>query len=606
MKLSQAQLEAIHHNKGPGLVVAGPGSGKTMVITQRVSYLVEEEKVLPQKIVVVTFTKAAATEMRERFYRVSDNAYKGVVFSTFHGIFYHILRHTYSMEDVGVASEQQKKKILREILEQLQQESQLLEERVASILEEISKVKNNRVAIENFYSLEMGAEIFRQIYHLYQDRLKKNRLIDFDDMLLLTYQLLRKYPKIAKAWQDRIDYLLVDEFQDINPIQYDILRILVEEKKNIFIVGDDDQSIYGFRGAAPEIMLRFEKDFPGTKIYYLSENYRCSGAITKGASRLIGHNQNRFSKDIYTQNPKGDLIYIHKFKDNVSECKWIVEDILAKKEEVEEVAILYRTHVDAHIIAGMLMEYNISFSMKDRIPNIYEHWIAKDILAYIHLAMGEKRSKDMLRIMNRPLRYIKREAVGREKFSFEEMLDYYEDVGWMQSRIEELMEDIDFLSGVEVYRGIAYIRKGIGYDKYLEEYSKEKNIDLEELMNILRTIHEQSRDCKTYEAWIDYIQTYQGELEKSYTKEEEWLSLSTLHGAKGLEYDEVYILDVNEESIPYKKADSRADIEEERRLLYVGMTRAKKRLHLSYVENHYNHPLAPSRFLQEIIQKSDL
>lgn len=600
MQLNEEQQKAVCHDRGPAMVIAGPGSGKTRVLVLRVLALIQKNPALASHILVVTFTKAAAKEMAERFSKLTNNASLGVVFSTFHGIFYYILRQGYPKQWEVIGEDKQRKMMLQ-ILGAYFSTHQVSDDMVKDILEEISKVKNHCIDVDHYYSPNMEAHRFREIYHHYQSQLAKIGAIDFDDILLFTYELLKSHPNLCQRWQDKFQYIMIDEFQDINPLQYEIVKLLVGKKQNLYIVGDDDQSIYGFRGAAPEIMLGFEKDYPTATRYLLSTNYRCQGAIVSAANQLIAHNRQRFKKALKSHYLDGEKVKVHRFKDSLREADYIAR-YLKEIDASKKVGILYRVHTEAQMMVSKLMEYNLSFSIKDQVPNVYDHWIGKDMIAYFRLALGQYKSADFLRIMNKPLRYIKRDSVGVHQFRWGELYDYYQDQSWMKKRIEEMEEDIDYMSGLPVYQSLLYLRYEVGYEDYLKEYAQEKGITLDDLKDVLHTIQEQAREFKTYEDWFGMIGAYKEKLAQSKIEEraKSGIFLSTIHGSKGLEYDEVFILGVNEDVIPYHKMTSRGEIEEERRLLYVGMTRAKQKLNLCFVKEKYQHPLYPSRFLKEI------
>ena len=294
MSLNKAQAQAIAHKNGPCMVLAGPGSGKTTVITKRIEYLIQKHKVKPEEILVITFSRAASREMKERFHTLCFGKSYPVTFGTFHGIYYGILKWAYHINSKNIFSEEEKKQLLYSVIESLELDTDDEKDFVQEVAEEIAIVKNNRILLEEYHASCCDDVIFRQIFKRYERERKAKRKIDFDDMLVLTYQLFAERPDILKQWQKKYRYILVDEFQDVNVVQYDVIRMLAEPDNNLFIVGDDDQSIYGFRGARPEIMLNFPKDFPGAKEIILDVNYRSTKANVSCASRVIGNNKERF------------------------------------------------------------------------------------------------------------------------------------------------------------------------------------------------------------------------------------------------------------------------------------------------------------------------
>jgi len=609
MKYNESQKRAIAHEKGPFLCLAGPGSGKTSVLTRRIYHLIHQYQIPPAAILVVTFTRAAAREMKERFLQLLQDSQTQVTFGTFHSVFYGILRHAYGLSSQNVLREGQKYEFLRDIIHTSSLETEDEKEMIEDLLKEISMVKINRISLEHYYSTSCPEEAFRTIYEEYKMRCKKSRLLDFDDMLVSCYELLMKREDLLQGWQKKFQYILIDEFQDINQLQYDIMKLLAAPENNMFIAGDDDQSIYGFRGAKPQIMLQFPKEFPEAKKEILSYNYRSSKTILRASQRLISHNKHRFSKNIQAYLKEGTSLEIKSFQTNLEEHQYVRESILQYCKEghaFEEIAVLYRTNLDARFLVEVFMEYQIPFYVKDIFPNPYEHWIAKDMTAYIRLALGDSSRKELFRIMNRPNRYISRQALEQSQFSFEGLRWFYEEKDWMCDRIDELEENLYLLKGMTPYGAINYIRHGIGYDEYLKEYARYRNIKAEELYEIVQDLQESAKGYPTCEAWFTHIKEYTEKLNeqaRTQSEKKEGVTISTLHGIKGLEYQNVYIMNVNEGTVPYRKAVLEEAIEEERRLLYVGMTRAKEKLHIFSVEEKHGKKLEASRFLKEIRRK---
>ena len=565
MSFNASQTRAIHHKNGPMLVLAGPGSGKTLVITERTKYLIEECGIDPAQILVITFTKAAATEMKRRFQR-KMNRLCPVTFGTFHAVYFAILKHAYNYSADNIAREEQRYQCMREIIakEHLTYEDET--EFITSLLGEISLVKNSGIEIANYYSKNCAETVFRKVYRQYHEFLYKNRLIDFDDMLVYTKELFEQRADILAAWQNKYRYILIDEFQDINRIQYDIIKMLAGKRKNLFIVGDDDQSIYRFRGAKPEIMLHFKDDYPEAETVLLDVNYRSVKNIVTSAGYLIGHNKERFQKKIEAAD-QGDIpvewqLFESQRKEN-ARIIWDIQEAVEKGAKYEEFAVLFRTNTQPRLLMEQLMEYNIPFRTRDTVPNLYEHWIAKDIFAYIRIALGSRERRDFLQIMNRPKRYISRESLDEETVAFDVWEWYYEEQPWVAKRIEKLEGDIRMLERLSL---------------------------------------DAAREYKTYDAWFDHIENYTKELQEFYRVQNQnpnSVALATLHSAKGLEYENVYIIDVNEGVMPYKKAVLEPEVEEERRMFYVGMTRAKKNLHLFSVRQLNHKDAEISRFIKE-------
>lgn len=604
-RLSKAQKNAVIHKDGPMMVLAGPGSGKTLVITKRIQYLIGHYHIPPQKILVVTFTKAAAVEMKERFWRLAGETLP-VSFGTFHSVFFTILKHAYHYRADNILPETKKYDFLREILYDRHLEVEDEGDFLRSLIGEISLVKGQMLELSYYHSACCGDEVFREIYECYEEKLHQNRWIDFDDILVYTYELLKEREDIRAAWQQKFAYILIDEFQDINRIQYEIVKMLAGDTQNLFVVGDDDQSIYRFRGAKPEIMLGFSKDFPKAEQVILNTNYRSGEPIVETAERIISGNQKRFEKQMRSQKVKYGSVEIKRFETQREENRYIVHVIreeMEKKTDLSQIAILCRTNQGPRQLVGALMAYNIPFYMQDVVPNLFEHWIARNMIDYMKLALGDRRRSTFLRVMNRPKRYIGTEYLTQSEVSFEDLLEKVKDKPWLYEYVENMKEDLRILKSMTPMMAIIYIRKTVGYNAYLSEYARFRRIREEEFTQVLEEVQESARGFDTYEEWFDYIRDYTQELKQQSKKnreEKNGIVISTMHGAKGLEFDRVFLPDINEEVIPHKKSIKEEDIEEERRLFYVAATRAKKYLHIFSTKSLYNKESVSSRFITEI------
>lgn len=610
MSLNHAQTEAVAHNKGPCMVLAGPGSGKTLTIAKRIEYLIMKHKVRPEEILVITFTKYAAWEMKNRTRSICGPSSYAVTFGTFHGIYYGILKWAYRLNQSNLLSDEEKYRILREILPGIDwdQEPEADEEKdyLQELAIEIGNVKNNCMDIEEYESVKYTTEKFRKLYRTYEETKKKYRKIDFEDMLIQCRDLFMKRPDILKKWQEKFQYILVDEFQDVNQAQYDVVRMLAAPQDNLFVVGDDDQSVYGFRGAKPGIMMEFMKDYPKARQILLDVNYRSSGYIVKGALRVIGNNKIRFEKKIEAFRKPDETVHVQEVKDPVQEAEYVLERIREYREKgvsYTEMAVLYRTNVDARAMSELMTEYQIPFVMKEHLNNIYEHFIALDMISYLRLSQGEYDRKYFLQIANRPNRYLTRESMKTGNVSYESLRRYYRDKDWMVDRIDQLEWDMKMICDKTPYAAIQYIRKRMGYDEFLKEYAAYRKISSEDLFAVLEEIWQNSKGYGIIKEWFEHIESY-GKMLKEQNKkngEKEGVNLMTMHAAKGLEFDTVFVIEANEGSCPYKKAIADEEIEEERRLFYVAMTRAKRKLVISYVKEKNGKDLLPSRFVSELL-----
>lgn len=598
------------HNQGPMMLLAGPGSGKTTTMTKRVVSLLENYHVNPANILVVTFTKAAAREMKERFEKLCMDSgitqnYRQVTFGTFHGVFYGILRHAYRLTGKNIISEGQRFDMLRELAYRQRMEIEDEKEFFEGLVQEISEVKNSRIPLEHYYSKNCPDEVFRKIYTSYVTTCRQSRLLDFDDMLLYCYDLLTQRPDILAGWQKKFQYILVDEFQDINKLQYDIVKMLAAPENNLFIVGDDDQSIYAFRGAKPEIMMNFPKDFPSVQTELLPVNYRSTGEIVEAAGKVIAWNKRRFQKKIHTDNEKGTPPLVKAFQNGKEEELYLKDCIVKAHEQgcpYEEMAVLYRTNSGARFLVETLMEYQIPFQMRDVLPNLYDHWIARNFISYMKLATGDRSRKEFLQVMNRPNRYISRDVLDEPQVSFEALRWHYEEKEWMLDRIDKFEEDLNLLKNMTPYAAVNYIRHGIGYEEYLRTYALFRKLKMEDMHEILEELADSARGYQTFGEWFIHIAEYTEKLKeqaRTQISEKKGVVISTFHSIKGLEFDKVFLMDVNEGTIPYRKAVTESNIEEERRLFYVGMTRARKELNLFYIKERHEKHMMPSRFLME-------
>ena len=609
MNLNEAQKRAVSHKEGPCLVLAGPGSGKTLTIVKRIEYLIKKYKVRPEEILVITFTKYAANEMKERFRNLMGAAGRPVTFGTFHGIYYGILKWAYRFDSSNILTEEERFGILRELTSKTSweempdgaQEKDFLRE----LSEEIGNIKNNRTDIDTYESRSHGISWFREIYLQYEKEKKKYRKIDFEDMLVLCLELFEERPDILEKWQQKFRYILIDEFQDINQVQYDVIRMLASPEDNLFAVGDDDQSIYGFRGARPGVMQTFMKDYPEAEKVILDVNYRSTAHIVNGALRVIAHNRNRYEKKIHAYRGAKETVHVQETRSGAEEAEYVMEQYQKYRQQGiadEQMAVLYRTASDAGILAEQFVRHQIPFHMKEHISHACEHFICNDIGAYFRLALRKGMRTDFLQVVNRPNRYIGRDSMAEEIVSYESIRNYYCDKEWMQDRIDQLEWDMKMICEKTPYAAVQYIRKKIGYDEFLKEYIQYRGLDGQEIKEIFLYIEESAKEFKTLEEWLNHVEEHRELLRKQAREQREGKGVEflTMHGAKGLEYEVVFVIQCNEGVVPYKKAQTEEELEEERRLFYVAMTRAKQKLIISYVKEKNGKSKSPSRFIDEL------
>lgn len=615
MKLNRGQDEAIKHGNGPCMVLAPPGSGKTLIVTERTRYLIEESGVRPDQILVITFTRCAAREMKERFERLTAGKNYPVTFGTFHSIFYGILKCAYGIGANNLMSEKESSVLLQEVLDQTDIEStpevEDEEELVRELLREVGMVKNGLCHLKDFHSKYLTQDEFAEVFRSYEHQKKELKKFDFDDMLVQCYALFRKKPEILQGWQKRFQYILIDEFQDINRVQYEVIRMLAAPRYNLFVVGDDDQSIYGFRGAKPELMLYMKQEFPSLRTISLTVNYRSTEFITGAAARVILHNDTRFYKRVQSFRGRGQNVHVQEVLDEQEEAQYVTEEIQKKLDQgikPGEIAVLFRAAVQARMISEILSEHRIPFEMRDYVTNFYRHFIVKDMMAYLQLAAGKRDRSLFLTICNRPLRYLARNSMENRQVNFEDLRKFYCDKDWMLDIIDQFDVDVRMMKNMAPYAAIQYIRKKIGYDDFLKEYAEKHQISWKQLMDVMAELEERSKNFKSYDEWEIHIAKYTQELEEQQAKarkikgeRENKVQLMTIHSAKGLEFEDVFVIHANEGEIPHQKAEKKDEIEEERRLFYVALTRAKNNLCISYITQKNGNSIKPSRFVEELL-----
>ncbi len=605
-------------------MIAGPGSGKTAVITSRTAHLISTHHVDPSNILTITFTRSAALEMAARAGRLMGDRASFVTYGTFHSVFLNILRHTYRFTSDNIITYSTQIGLLREISEALKIELSDRNRTLSGLLCEISRVKcspsiNTDLKGGGFESAFIDSASFSELFKRYKKRMSDLRLIDFDDMMLLSLELFKNRPETLERWQERFIFIQVDEFQDLDKVQYELLKLLSGKYKNLFAVGDDDQSIYGFRGADPSIMMNFSEDYPGAEMLYLSENFRSDPEIVSAAGKVIAQNSLRLKKNVVPglEREEGDgekAVDIREFKDRDLETEALKEiyDKACKdpKEASGNMAILLRTNELLSYFAEKLSMLGIPFKCRDRINNIYDNFIAEDILDYLSVAGGDMRRSLFYKIMNRPYRGISRNAVSGEMVSESEILKFHRGDLKTTAEIRRLFMNLKMLSKMKPYAAVHYILYGMGYERYLKSLSSKKKQEDGEFIRTALEIRECAKPFRSAVSWMEAIEDYRGELERINRREDKkeentGLCLMTMHASKGLEFDEVFLFDVNERIIPYHKACLPEEREEERRLFYTAMTRAKKRLHLWYIRDNTGKKMERSAFLDVLCKDQD-
>ena len=615
-KLNENQLKAVNHLDGPCMVLAGPGSGKTRVITYRIANMVVNKNIKPTSILAISFTKASSIEMKNRALSLSnDFRMNKVTYGTFHSVFFRILRYFENYNIESILDEKTKRIGLKNILKGLNIENADDDETIGQVINEISYVKNELMDKRDFKSEVLTNDEFIKVYNFYEEYKQQMNKIDFDDMLIKTYELLKN----NKAALDRVRsvyrYILVDEFQDINKVQFEALKLIANPSNNIFVVGDEDQSIYGFRGSRPDFLLEFEEYFSNTKKVLLDINYRSKGEIINIANRLIEKNTNRYEKVIKCGQGNGAKVNYISPEDSEEEAVYIAKDIKNKVQEdyteYTDFAVIYRTNIQSRALVDVFMDMRIPFVVKDSIVTIYDHWAAQDILAYLRIGVNPNSNKDWIRIINKPFRYISKDNLNliKDEPDFINSLINKCDLHPKQVKtINDLDIDISYVKGLNPKNAISYIRTTLDYDRYILDYCANRKIKTNGLIEILNELESSATNFKTIQEYLEHIERVKSEIvDNKNNKETDGVIFTTMHSAKGLEFKNVYIIGTNEGTIPHEKSyeidneEKKNDqIEEERRLMYVAITRAEENICISSPINKYGKRVSKSRFVEDI------
>lgn len=621
VKLNKNQAQAVAHIDGPCMVLAGPGSGKTRIISQRIVSMVLDHDIPPTRILAISFTKASSLEMKKRTLAYGkDDRLNKVSFGTFHSSFFRILRRYAGVSLEDLLLDLDRYKLVRSILKYLKI-SNYNDDDVLDLLNEISLVKNELVDYRDYDSKSFEQEIFQKAYRLYEDEKKRHGKIDFDDMLIQAYDLLNNDPAILSIVRQVFKYILIDEFQDINRVQFELIRLIAGQENNLFVVGDEDQSIYGFRGARPDFMLEFDQYFPSARHILLDTNYRSSKDIVDLSLGLIKKNKKRHPKDLkaFSKDP-ARISYIYP-KDTDDEARLVADQIFdrvgsQKGADYGDFAVIYRTNRQARAFVDAFMDKRIPFILKDAPKTIYDHWVSLDIIAYLRIAMEIGSGGDWARVINKPFRYISKKSLAKAEASmdFLDCLLNDEDIKDFQKKnLEDLYIDLNYVRGLSPQYGISYIRTTLDYDRYILDYCHERRIKSQQIVEILDELEAAAGPYRTILDFFKHIDQVREEVKKNAdktagsslaTSADKGVVLTTMHSSKGLEFDNVYIVGVNEGIVPYQLGDdSKLDIEEERRLLYVAITRAKRLLVISSPLKRFGKKIGQSQFLKELQEK---
>ncbi|MGV8979806.1 ATP-dependent helicase [Clostridium sp.] len=576
-KLSKEQRAAVFSDRRNLLVTAGPGSGKTVVIVNRIVNLINEQNTSPKNIIVITFTRAAAINMKSRYIAINGRD-RVPFFGTFHGLFYKILKNYYG--EISIIDTLEVYKLIKNVL--MSYLDEVSDEKVKEVINGISVFKTSGDSMENFNpSIDKG--IFTAAYNIYEQYRKEKNLYDFDDLQIGCRDLFIKNYTVLTGYRALFKHILVDEFQDCDSMQVEILKLLNEDN-SIFAVGDEDQCIYGFRGSNPECMVKFSEHFEGGGKLPLSTNYRCPKNIVEISMNIIKNNLMRNEKDIVAFKEKdGGIAVLNNINENgqAEEISCIIQSsIEVQDKNYSDNAILYRTNVECRSIIDIFIKKRIPFKLLDREYDFFQHFICKDIIAYLKLSIDSSDKFSFLKIINKPFRYIsklnleklRRNNVREDCF---EMLKEVEGIPVFQMKmLDKLKKDIHILNKLSLKSAIDSIVLSIGYHDYIKEYCTKFKIHLGEMEDVIDEFRQSIEGYNSIIAFLAHVDQVKEEISKGKKNgDEDAVILSTIHGVKGMEFKNVFLINCNEENIPHVNSMDK-NIEEERRLFYVGITRA--------------------------------
>ncbi|GJM16061.1 MAG: DNA helicase [Thermodesulfobacteriota bacterium] len=618
--LNTDQSRAVKHLGGPLLVLAGAGSGKTRIITERISNLISEHNVRPFNILAVTFTNKAANEMKERVYRLAQKEAKNVWIGTFHSTCLRILKRDINKLDgynrnFIIYDDGDQLKLIKDCMGRLNIGDKLVSPKSAR--SQIDGAKNKTIGPNDPELREYDKHVQR-IYSLYEEELRKSNALDFGDLLHLTVKLLEKNPDVLESYQNQFQYILVDEYQDTNHVQYKIVEMLSRKHRNIFVVGDDNQSIYGWRGADIKNILNFEKDFTDAKIIKLEQNYRSTQTILDAANKLITHNKNRHEKNLHTKNDVGDLINYYEASDDRDEAKHISSQIVNLKKTSDytykDIAVFFRTNTQSRLIEEELLQKSIPYKMVGG-TEFYKRKEIKDILAFLKVVVNPSDEISLKRIINVPPRGIGNVTINNiDEITRDRGVSFYEAIQIAlkeKSISNSVLIKIDRLNKLltkliefpEKDDIVGLINHVLHKTKYLDmlEKEEERRENIGEIIN-LAVEFQKEREEPTLNDFLDSV-SLASDLD-NYSENSDQVTLMTLHSAKGLEFPVVFIVGMEENLLPHFNSTINGQVEEERRLFYVGITRAKEKVYLAGAARRMvfgkQQGSIPSRFISEL------
>lgn len=594
-QLSEEQMAAVNAVNGPILVVSCPGSGKTTTLIARIKHMLDCG-ISPASMLNITFTKAAAEEMANRF--AAENG-ATVKFSTIHAFCFTLLCREFGMTRDSLLTESEKWIFLCNWLSEYGGiKAAEAPDMATFVMQEISYVKNKEFPVSTYRPQSCKAEVFAAAYEAYEEYKENTKKVDFDDMLILTRDNLVKYSEVLEKYRSIYQYISIDEFQDVNKIQADIAYLLAGENGNLFVVGDDDQSIYRFRAADSNIMLNFSQKFPNSKIIYMGTNYRSGKNIVALAGRLIQENRIRFPKEFKAFREESGKVFLAAYDNDQTQAKTVTEQIKKMFREgapYESMAILYRTNSCAIPFLAEFLKEDIPFYTSE-VPQSHHGFIYEEILAYYRLSRKQEKRDDLQKILNSPSRYLTARCFINCPFEMNSMLKCCDklptNIDAAKSKIFDMLHDIRELSKLEKpSEFIEYLSTDMGYREDLVQKATFHGKPQDEFTKILGLLAEEASEFDRMEDWMQYVLYYERKLQEARkNKTKKGVCLSTFHSSKGLEWENVFVVNANDGQTPFFKAETAEELEEERRMFYVAITRAKDNLYMSYIDNEKSLP----------------
>lgn len=627
VKLNDVQKQAVLQTEGPVLLLATPGAGKTTVLNFRIAYLILGKEVSPGHILALTFSRAAAQDMGERFHTLFGRRIpERVRFSTIHSLCYRIIRTWFQRVNQSyrlIEQEQgalSKTAVLRQLYESINH-TMLTEDKLEELTQAIGYIKNSLMPRSKIGELEVKVKNLEQIYLAYEEYKRKAHgpvlLLDFDDMLTVAYDILRKQPDLLKIYQQQYRYILMDESQDTSLVQNKIVELLAQPQNNLFLVGDDDQSIFSFRAADPQYLLNFRTVYPEAQVLTMDQNYRSTQKLVASANEFIQANQKRYPKNMFSQQDSGEPPRILKFATNEEHLEYLVKSLKARplSQNVNPVAVLYRNNLSAVLLMDRLERAGIPFYMKDFRDRFFKHWVVEDVLNFLRFSYSDKNVMLLEKIFMKFDSYISRKQLEWLKSCpstesvFDRLAEIPETQEFRRKRLLEFKRNFKRLNHMNPTPALHFIRHDLKYEEKVREFTDRLGYSMEvvrEMLNILETLAEGQQSLVGFANRLKSLE--ETAKRSAQNKGKSVVTLSTLHAAKGLEFDEVYLIDLAEGILPaadaIKAVEQKQDatMEEERRLFYVGITRAKRKLELLSVQFQNHQEVLPSRFVIELSQ----